>query len=319
VRAFTFTRGVDETAARGSPTIVPRSCSSDPRWCFRHACAAAPARRASGTARTTRDCARHRVTRHGHPSELPSSGTNTRRLQSGAFDPLADRAPVGAAHSRHIPDTGLPAGVRCTPRHRSRGAVRRERARDRECPAASVVSVVPDDTNGQGHDRQRTAFRLSSRFAGGIPATRVARTGRGPKGSAPARPRGTARIASTRPNRTRVATSCVCTRARSPEYRGSATAVTRVDSERVEGAGSARGMRSRSCSGCRPSRSRYRHSTRRPLGVDSGVRDLFATNAQTWRLRHGLTEPVSLRPTRYPAQLPKTNSAGFAHVAFREE
>ena len=95
-----------------------------------------------------------------------ASGTNLVRLQSGAFDPLAGPAPAGAAIP-HVPDNGLPAGV---PLYFLAQVANGQFAAATNAitgAGASVVSIVPDDTYVvRATTAQRSAFKLSPRFAG---------------------------------------------------------------------------------------------------------------------------------------------------------
>ena len=94
-------------------------------------------------------------------ANFAASGTNLVRLQSGAFDPLADPAPAGAAIP-HVPDALLAPGVPLYFLAQVAGGQFAAASNAITGAGAAVVSVVPDDTYVvRATTAQRTAFRLS--------------------------------------------------------------------------------------------------------------------------------------------------------------
>jgi hypothetical protein len=247
-----------------------------------------------------------------------ATGSNLVRLQAGAFDPLADPAPAGAAIPQ-VPDAVLPAGV---PSYFLAQVANGQFATATSAisgAGASVTSIVPDDTYVvRATPAQRVAFAASPaiRWSAFLqPAWRVPVAANGlPNLLDLAGPRNY-RVYAFR------------TDSRATTLASALDAIPGV--QLVRDGGVAVDVKATAAQiGAMAAIPYVQWVSTKPIAVplnydarwvvDSGVRDLFATTAPngaaaTRLSGAGVTAADADTPLNYT-----NNSAGFAHVAFRD-
>ena len=270
-------------------------------------------------ARSEAGLPRARRSRHRHPPELRRERNQPRSPPVGRVR-SARRAGARRRRDRAHPRRRAPGGCAALlPRAGCKWPVRRGNERNHQCRRIGRLDRPRRHLRRARNDRaaQRVQAQLRDSVVG-LPAARMARTRRGERPSEPARPGRNADVSGLRvPHRHALVHARVRARRASRGARPARTAARRstcASSAAVVGAMAA--IPFVQWVSTKPIAVPLNYDAR--WVVDSGVRDLFTTTAANGAPRLASTAPgVTAADADTPLNY-TNNSAGFAHVAFRD-